>query len=96
MTYIVYLSSETLIMDATQFADEWTIIFAATDEALGECRYAGVEMARAASYKSVTDGLEFLDWFGGALEEEPWPSREDNVQCGCGSMLPPELCHYRP
>jgi hypothetical protein len=22
--------------------------------------------------------------------------RDDNVQCGCGSMLPPELCHYRP
>jgi len=23
------------------------------------------------------------------------PVREDNVICGCGSMLPPEICHER-
>ena len=40
-------------------------------------------------------GLEFTDEPDAAWDQ-PWPVRDDNHMCGCGSMLPPEKCHYRP
>lgn len=44
------------------------------------------------------DGVAFcndLNTYSAFVSWEETPTREDNVICGCGSMLPPELCHER-
>ena len=43
-----------------------------------------------AFHNDLNTYTSFVSW-----EAEVWPAREDNVVCGCGSMLPPEICHER-